>query len=107
MNQEVLWLIATPFIAILLIFTIRRIIFTISALQTPVEKQDAGLGYLPDLLILVSCRDEAAVIPGLCQALSQLNYPRKKLQIALIDDASADPTGRIMEQQAASQPDRK
>src|SRR5690349_4146379 len=103
MNQEVLWLIATPFIAILLIFTIRRIIFTISALQARVEERDAGMGYLPDLLILVSCRDEAAMIPGLCQALSQLNYPRKKLQIALIDDASADATGRIMEQQAASQ----
>ncbi len=44
------------------------------------------------------------MIPGLCQSLSQLDYPREKLQVALIDDASADATGMIMEQQAANKP---
>src|SRR6266496_3050265 len=105
MNQAILWLTAIPFIAVLLVFTLRRIIFTAAALRTrPQEDAKAGRPYLPDVMILVSCRDEAAMIPGLCQALSQLDYPRHKLQVALIDDASTDATGKIMEQQAAGRP---
>lgn len=102
MNLEVLWLIASPFIVILLVFTLRRIIFTVAALAMQhEERHPAGVAYLPDVMILVSCRDEEAMIPGLCEALSQLRYPPQKLQVALIDDGSADATGRIMEQQAA------
>jgi cellulose synthase/poly-beta-1,6-N-acetylglucosamine synthase-like glycosyltransferase len=41
------------------------------------------------------------MIPGLCRALSQLDYPRESLQVVLIDDASVDRTGRVMEKQAA------
>src|SRR5512146_914749 len=101
MNQAVLWLIAAPFAAVLLIFTLRRIVFTVAALQARRQEYEAaGISYLPDVLILVACRDEAAMIPGLCEVLSQLGYPRQKLQVALIDDASADATGMMMEQQA-------
>lgn len=106
MNQEVLWLIAIPFIAVLLIFTLRRIIFTVAALGTRHEERlAAGIAYLPDVMILVACRDEAAMIPGLCQALSQLRYPRQKVQVTLIDDGSVDETGRIMEQHAEGRSD--
>lgn len=60
----------------------------------------AGTNPLPDVLVLVSCRDEAPMINDLCQSLSQLDYPRESLKVVLIDDGSMDDTGRFMEQQA-------
>ena len=42
------------------------------------------------------------MIPDLCNALSQLDYPRESYQVVLIDDGSTDGTGALMEQQAAS-----
>ena len=44
------------------------------------------------------------MISGMCQSLSQLDYPSEKLQVVLIDDGSLDGTGQAMEQQAAGRP---
>ena len=44
------------------------------------------------------------MIPQLCQSLLQLEYPSEKLQLVLIDDASTDGTGQVMQQQAAGRP---
>ena len=107
MVQTFLSLIAIPIIAILLVFTIRRIIFTLVILPTvdhSTGSSVSGHGYQPQVLILVPCRDEAAMIPGLCQALLQLDYPLESLQVVLIDDASVDETGLVIEQQVAEQP---
>lgn len=107
MAQTFLSLIAIPIVAILLVFTIRRIIFTLAILPAGdhgTESSVSGHGYQPQVLILVPCRDEAGMIPGLCQALLQLDYPRESLQVVLIDDASMDETGLVIEQQAAEQP---
>lgn len=105
MIEVLLWLIAIPVAATLLAFTVRRIILMIAALyiqgRSQAKEVDAfGPGRLPDVLILVACRDEVAMIPDLCRALSQLDYPRESLNIVLIDDASTDGTGRVMEEVA-------
>jgi cellulose synthase/poly-beta-1,6-N-acetylglucosamine synthase-like glycosyltransferase len=52
----------------------------------------------------VSCRDESRIIPDLCRAISQIDYPCDKYQVVLIDDGSMDDTGEQMEQQAAGRP---
>jgi cellulose synthase/poly-beta-1,6-N-acetylglucosamine synthase-like glycosyltransferase len=107
MSQSLLLLIVFPIVVILLVFNIRRIIFTLAILfGGNKSKKISSLGqrYLPDVLILVTCRDEARMIPELCRALSQLDYPRRHYQVVLIDDGSTDGTGLSMEQQAAGQP---
>ena len=107
MFQSILSIIAIPLISILLLFTIRRIVFTLAILPAGAEGGESFIpdhGYLPEVLILVPCRDEKSMIPGLCQALSQLDYPQESLQVVLIDDASVDGTGLVMEQQVAERP---
>jgi cellulose synthase/poly-beta-1,6-N-acetylglucosamine synthase-like glycosyltransferase len=104
MSQIILLIIAIPIVATLTLFTIRRILFTLAILfagDQDGESPTPDHGCLPDVLILVPCRDERSLIPGLCQALSQLDYPHESLQVVLIDDASGDGTGLVMEQQAA------
>src|SRR5688572_26695807 len=98
MLQTLLLIAAIPVVAVLLIFNLRRIVFTLAILRTENRSHEVtvGQGYLPGVLVLVSCRDEAAMIPGLCQALSQLDYPAESFQDVLIDDASTDGTGAVM-----------
>ena len=107
MPEIVLLSIIIPVAAILLVFNIRRIIFTLAifpASHKMKEAEEYEQAHLPDVLILVPCRDEAGMIADLCQALSQLDYPRESLQVVLIDDASIDGTGVMMEQQATERP---
>src|SRR5919106_6708864 len=102
MAETLILILAIPAAAILLLFTLRRIIFTFAILPGDDEKS-SGLGntHLPEVLILVPCRDEAGMIPDLCQALSRLEYPQEGFQVVLIDDGSTDATGSLMEQHAA------
>jgi len=105
MSQTILLITAIPITAILLVFTIRRVLFTLAILPTDDQDREhptPDLGCLPEVLILVPCRDEGNMMPGLCQALSQLDYPGESLQVVLIDDASVDGTSVVMEQQAAA-----
>lgn len=107
MLQTLLLIVAVPVTLLLLLFNIRRIVFTLAIVGAHIREGESpvlGQGYLPGVLVLVPCRDEAAMIPGLCQALSQLDYPRESLQVVLIDDASTDGTGTVMEQRAADSP---
>lgn len=107
MRRFLLKAISFPIIAILLIFNLRRLIFTITVLFSGKDKKKENLAiqeYLPDVLILVSCRDEAAMIPGLCRTIDQIDYPRYKFQVVLIDDGSSDNTGELMLEQTRDKP---
>ena len=107
MLQTLLLIFTLPVVAILLVFNIRRLIFTLAILPGGGQGSPSALlgqTYLPEVLILVPCRDEVTLIPELCLALSSLDYPSEKLQVVLIDDGSVDGTGQSMEEQSASQP---
>jgi len=52
----------------------------------------------PTVAILVPARNESEVIGRLLQRITRLAYPREKLQIVVIDDASSDNTGKIADQ---------
>ena len=52
---------------------------------------------LPVLDILVAARDEENVITRLVERLFNLNYPKNKLNIYIIDDGSTDKTPLILD----------
>jgi cellulose synthase/poly-beta-1,6-N-acetylglucosamine synthase-like glycosyltransferase len=100
-------LMSIPILAILLVFNLRRILFTYSILRPRKGGNHKGQGSqidFPTVLILVPCRDEEEMVPGLCRSLIQLEYPQEKLQVVLIDDGSRDGTRKAMEEGAQNKP---
>ncbi len=83
----------------LLIFSLRRLLFTITALATPATTapEPAASPPAPDLLVLISCRNDGASLPPLVQALFQNGYPLDHLRLLLIDDGSTDNSGAIID----------
>ncbi len=94
-------LVALPIIFVLLIFNLRRLILTLTIFLAPRRLPQDPTQELPDVLVVVPCRNEERVLRGMGRALAQLEYPRAKLQIVLVDDGSRDETRVIMEQLAA------
>ncbi|HLQ96915.1 MAG TPA: glycosyltransferase [Pseudogracilibacillus sp.] len=58
----------------------------------------------PTVSILVPAHNEEIVIENTIQALLQLNYPKNKLEVIIINDNSTDQTGKIIDQYAAKHP---
>jgi cellulose synthase/poly-beta-1,6-N-acetylglucosamine synthase-like glycosyltransferase len=101
MFYRLLKLIPLSLATILLVFNVRRIVFTLTILlKRDRAATNPPLTDFPTLLILVPCRDEEKVIGDLCERLTRLNYPREKLQVVLIDDDSRDTTCAVMEEWA-------
>ncbi len=97
--------IGIPTAAILLIFSLRRVTFTLAVLgQREVNDRPSNSTDPRDVLVLVSCRDEEATIPGLIEAVRRMEYPAERFQVVLVDDGSTDSTGRVMYEHAAVQP---
>lgn len=84
--------------AILAAFAVRRILFTatLAMRQPPLPTWKR----LPNVLLLVPARNEAASLPGLFQTLHGLRYPSESLRIVLINDGSEDATGTLMAEAA-------
>ncbi len=93
-------LLTLPIATILLLFNARRILFTLAILFAPPRRKPPANAAFRDVLLLVPCRDEAAMMAGLGDALAQLDYPDEHLRIVLIDDGSQDGTRAAMEQLA-------
>lgn len=60
--------------------------------------------YLPSVAILVPAKNESAVLSDLIHNLSQLNYPRDRLEIWVVDDGSTDATPQILKKLQSSFP---
>src|SRR5713226_5259311 len=78
-------LIGLPIIAILLIFNLRRIAFSVAILFAGRKRKELQPAVpktqtLRDVLVLVSCRDEETMVHELCQSLHRLDYPPHHLQ---------------------------
>ncbi|HZY45743.1 MAG TPA: glycosyltransferase [Anaerolineae bacterium] len=103
MRRWLHWL-TLPIAAILLLFNLRRLIFTFVALfnksAPEIAASDSSLIPHPSSLILIPCRNEAATLLGLIDCLDRVEYPADRLHIALIDDGSIDATGEIIDQAA-------
>jgi cellulose synthase/poly-beta-1,6-N-acetylglucosamine synthase-like glycosyltransferase len=92
--------------AVLLAFTCRRVFFALAIVarrSTPLPGRP-GITSVPDVLVLVACRNEAELIGSLARAVGQLDYPTDRCQVVLIDDGSTDATADRMLDVAAHHP---
>ncbi|MBD2338035.1 glycosyltransferase family 2 protein [Calothrix sp. FACHB-156] len=84
--------------AILAVQTLRMLI------AKPAPLVIASDADLPQVSILVPAKNESAVLADLVYSLYQLNYPRDRLDIWVIDDGSTDATPQILQQLQAEFP---
>lgn len=85
-------------VVIMLAYLIRHYIFTIVALyyhhgQSYCTPQ--SMVHQPTISVLIPAYDEERVIGRILQGMTKLTYPKDKLQIIVIDDASTDKTSEI------------
>lgn len=96
---EALFLILTGFMTI---YLIRHYFFTLTVLKNAQKsRKDQSTGnadYKSTVSILIPARNEEKVIERILQRMTELTYPKDRLQIVIIDDASKDSTGEIAEQ---------
>jgi len=96
---ETLFLILT---ALMIAYLIRHYIFTITVLKNVKKDKKTvairDVAYQPTVSILIPACDEERVIGRILQGMTELTYPKDKLQIIVVDDASIDNTGVIAEQ---------
>ena len=88
--------------ALIIAYLVRHYIFTLTVLKRAKKPKNvdfvADPKYEPTVSILIPARDEENVIGRLLQRITELTYPRDKLQVIVIDDASSDNTGQIAEE---------
>lgn len=95
---EVVFLFST---ALMIAYLVRHYVFTLTVLRRTKKARDnvaVDAKYEPTVSILIPARDEEQVIGRLLQQMTELTYPRDKLQIIIIDDASSDSTRQIAEE---------
>jgi cellulose synthase/poly-beta-1,6-N-acetylglucosamine synthase-like glycosyltransferase len=99
---EMLEVVFLFFTALMIAYLIRHYVFTITVLRKDKKpaKSDAvsSVNYEPTVSVLIPAHDEEPVIGRLLHRMTQLTYPRDKMQVIVINDASSDGTGQIAEQ---------
>ena len=83
----------------------RHYIFSLTALSNGRGQPNYtlhGLNHRPTVTILIPARNEEAVVGRLLHRITQFTYPKDKLEVILIDDASTDSTGEIADEFAKS-----
>jgi cellulose synthase/poly-beta-1,6-N-acetylglucosamine synthase-like glycosyltransferase len=86
-------------IAVITAYMIRHYIFTITVLYTSKQHlKPKNICYQPKVSILIPAKNEETVIGRLLKRITELTYPKEKLEVIVIDDASTDKTGEIAEE---------
>jgi len=88
-------------------YLIRHYIFTLTVLNRAHNRKKATVttknkAYQPPVSILIPAHNEERVIGRILQGMTKLTYPKDKMQVIVIDDASTDNTGEIAEGYATS-----
>jgi len=84
------------FSTIIFLYVVRHLIFTLAVLcKKQQKKQDSYGCYYPSVTVLIPARNEEKVIGRILRRMTELTYPKEKLQVIVIDDGSEDKTGAI------------
>ncbi len=80
-------------------YLIRHYFFTLTVLKNAGRRTNhtgsRDTTFRPMVSVLIPACDEERVIGRILKRMSELTYPADKLQIIVVDDASADKTGKI------------
>ncbi|MGB9693815.1 MAG: glycosyltransferase, partial [Fervidobacterium sp.] len=105
MISEILEFLLILSTALMAAYLVRHYIFTLTVVKNAnrnrksfVATESAEASYQPNVSILIPARNEERVINRILQRMTELTYPKDKLQVIVIDDASTDKTGIIAEQ---------
>ena len=94
-------------IFLVIVYTVRHYIFTLNRLfgkqRHPYINIDTA--EWPSVTVLVAAHNEEAVITHSMEALVQVNYPRDKFKIIIVNDRSSDKTRELVDNFAARYPD--
>jgi 1,2-diacylglycerol 3-beta-glucosyltransferase len=89
---------------VLLAFSARRaVLLAAASLPGPAPNPLPPDAQLPRVEVLVPCHNEAASLPGLFSRLEALDYPRERLRVTIVDDASTDASVAAAQVWAAAQ----
>ncbi len=89
------------------LYLIRHYIFTLTVLRNFKKKPTLNAtssNYEPTVTILIPAHNEERVIGKLLKAMAELSYPKNKLEVVVINDASSDRTGQIIDDAAKQYP---
>ncbi len=91
-------------ISLTIVYLIRHYIFTITVLKQAKHHQANIIkkynGYEPTVSLLIPAHNEEKVIGKLLQKVIEFTYPKDKLQVIVVNDASSDNTGRVADHYA-------
>ncbi|MBI5347776.1 MAG: glycosyltransferase family 2 protein [Chloroflexi bacterium] len=99
MLSLILYTLSICSLAVLFLFTLRRLLFT-STLLAPFPSFPP-VPLFP-VLLLIPARNESHTLHHLFDSLDLLDYPKQLLQIVLINDGSTDDTLTVMTQAVSS-----
>ncbi len=88
-------------VAVMSLYLVRHYIFSLTALYKPRSQplySLHGLSFRPTVSVLIPARNEEAVLGRLLNRITELTYPKDKLEVIIVDDASEDDTGRIADE---------
>lgn len=94
---------------VFVVFFGRHLAFTISAMRAAPgdlkrnDERDSDTAW-PAVSILVACKNEEDVLDGLVGSLLAVDYPRDRVDIVIVNDASTDATGPMLDARAHSEP---
>jgi cellulose synthase/poly-beta-1,6-N-acetylglucosamine synthase-like glycosyltransferase len=84
--------------AVMIAYLVRHYIFTITVLRSAHKKipsAPTNFAFEPTVSVLIPAFNEEKVIGRLLSRIANFTYPKDKLQVIVIDDASNDQTGKI------------
>ncbi|MBO0728692.1 MAG: glycosyltransferase family 2 protein [Acidimicrobiaceae bacterium] len=89
-------------------FFVRHFSFAIAAakwVEADLRAPDVGLEeFTPAVQVVVACKNEELVVDSLARALLSLDYPSDRLSVLVVDDASTDATGAMLDRWSALDP---
>jgi cellulose synthase/poly-beta-1,6-N-acetylglucosamine synthase-like glycosyltransferase len=90
--------------AMVLAYLVRHYVFTLAVIKNAHRQKgvdtSGGVRYQPTVSVLIPARNEGNVIGTILHRMTELTYPKDKLQVIVIDDGSRDDTGKVAEQHA-------